>query len=186
MNLTFVEFEEKHFETLMSWVTSEAFMMQWSGTTFSYPLTKEQLRTYQADREARIYMVYDIETNAPVGHIALSQISETHERARIGKVLVGEPAMRGRGVGRMMIEHMLNEAFQELGLHRVSLGVLGWNEAALNAYEHMGFHSEGFRRDVVKFNGERYGAWEMSMLRPEWEEMNNERNGSDRKTLKSY
>lgn len=165
-------FTREDFAQLMNWISSEAFMVQWSGTGFSFPLHIHQLEQYikEANRpgaDAFIYKVIYKETGNTVGHISLD-VDRRNESARIGKVLVGDEHMRGKNIGRHMVEAVTAIAFTELKLHRVSLGVFDFNHAAVTCYEKAGFKKEGLLRDARKAGNQYWNLWEMSILEKEW------------------
>ncbi|WP_144391039.1 GNAT family N-acetyltransferase, partial [Indiicoccus explosivorum] len=76
--------------------------------------------------------------------------------------------VRGKGIGGQMIREVLKIAFEELKLHRVSLGVFDFNEPAIGLYEKIGFTKEGLLRDTLLIQGEYWSVWEMSLLEDEW------------------
>lgn len=41
-----VDFTREDFGTLMQWIPSEAFMIQWAGSSFEFPLHVYQLEQY--------------------------------------------------------------------------------------------------------------------------------------------
>jgi RimJ/RimL family protein N-acetyltransferase len=67
-----------------------------------------------------------------------------------------------------MIKEILKIAFDELQLHRVSLGVFDFNFSAIACYEKAGFIKEGLLRDSRKNGDEYWSLWEMSILENEW------------------
>lgn len=103
-----------------------------------------------------------------IGHISLDNIDKKNKSARLGKVLVGDGSLRGRGIGPVMIEKVLKIAFEELSLHKVSLGVFDFNKSAIACYENVGFVKEGLLRDSRKIKDEYWNLWEMSILEQEW------------------
>lgn len=54
-----------------------------------------------------------------------------------------------------MMKAILTIAFEELKLHKVTLGVFDFNTSAIRCYENAGFVKEGFLRDARK-NGDEY------------------------------
>lgn len=167
-------FTRDDFKQLMNWIPSEDFMVQWSGTEFSFPLHIHQLENYIKEAncpgaETFCYKALDYETQQAVGHISL-KLDRRNESARIGKVLVGEDQMRGQNIGRQMIEAALEIAFGQLKLHRVSLGVFDFNHSAIACYEKAGFKKEGMLRDVRKVGRNYWSLWEMSILEEEWKQ----------------
>lgn len=122
------KFEKSDIKQLIAWIKYPAFLLQWAGSAFQFPFTEEQLESYieKANKEESdvfVYKVTDQETDKVIGHISLGRIDRKHRSARIGKVLVGECDVRGKGIGGQMIAEVLKIAFDELNLHRVSLGV---------------------------------------------------------------
>ena len=53
-------------------------------------------------------------------------------------------------------------------LHRIDLRVFDFNQAAIAAYERVGFKKEGLLRDACKVGEAYWSAWVMSMLEDEW------------------
>ncbi|MGR3763022.1 GNAT family N-acetyltransferase [Rossellomorea sp. NS-SX7] len=166
-------FGRTDFDQLIEWSDSPSFLLQWAGPGFHYPLDHQQLERYienanheQADR--LIYKVIDTGTGRTIGHISLGKIDRRNRSARIGKVLVGDRETRGKGIGRKMITDILHIAFDELGLHRVSLGVFDFNTSAIACYEKAGFKKEGLLRDARKNGDEYWSMWEMGVLEEEW------------------
>lgn len=64
-------------------------------------------------------------------------------------VLIADPQVRGRGVGRVAIRLAAARAF-ELGAHRVYARILTRNDASRRAFESVGFAREGVMRNHVR------------------------------------
>ncbi|OES46572.1 GNAT family N-acetyltransferase [Domibacillus iocasae] len=165
-------FTRNDFIQLMNWIPSEAFMVQWAGTGFTFPLHTHQLEQYikEANHPASdtfVYKAIHTETGRVVGHVSL-KVDRRNESARIGKMLVGDESMRGLGIGYHVIEAVTALAFHAFKLHRVSLGVFDFNDAAIACYEKAGFKKEGLLRDARKAGKEYWSLWEMSLLEEEW------------------
>jgi len=77
-----------------------------------------------------------------VGNVWLAAIDRRHAKAEV-RIVIGEPAARGRGVGRTSIDLLAAHAFGKLGLHRLYAHVLAQNDAARRAFEAAGFTLEG-------------------------------------------
>ncbi|MGE7855390.1 GNAT family N-acetyltransferase [Bacillus sp. NPDC094064] len=157
------------FKQLISWIHSEEFLIQWSGNAFIYPLDEQQLEKYTESANTIAFKVIDEETLNVIGHISLGQIDNINKSARIGKVLVGDTKMRGRSIGKHMMKAVLYIAFEELKLHRVTLGVYDFNTTAISCYEKIGFVKEGLLRESKKVGDTYWNLWEMSMLEYEWD-----------------
>jgi RimJ/RimL family protein N-acetyltransferase len=170
-------FERSNFQQLINWIETPEFLLQWGGPNFSFPLTEQQLENYLKDANkdnssVLVYSVIDKETGNVIGHISLGNVDRNNKSARVGKVLVGDKNVRGRGIGQRMMTEILKVAFDELKLHRVSLGVFDFNASAIACYEKAGFIKEGLLRDSRKIGDEYWSLWEMSILDNEWKEIN--------------
>ena len=166
-------FDRTDFKQLIDWIVSPQFLLQWGGSTFSYPLTENQLEKYienanNDNSDTLVYKVISKETGDVIGHVSLREIDRINKSARVGKVLVGDKNVRGKGIGKLLMKEILKVAFDELKLHRVSLGVFDFNVSAIACYEKAGFIKEGLLRDSKKNNEEYWNLWEMSILENEW------------------
>nr|WP_307339154.1 GNAT family protein [Metabacillus malikii] len=171
-------FEDSDFQQLIDWIKTPELLLQWGGPQFRYPLSEEQLKSYVkgANKDKSNHFIYSVvnNTNEVIGHISLGNIDRENESARVGKVLVGEQTLRGKGIGQLMMTQILKVAFEEHNLHRVSLGVFDFNFLAIACYESVGFVKEGLLRDARKMGEQYWSLWEMSMLKDEWEKRNEE------------
>ncbi|MFK4307596.1 RimJ/RimL family protein N-acetyltransferase [Bacillus sp. RC242] len=165
-----VPFKKSDFKQLINWINSEEFLIQWSGNAFTYPLNEQQLEKYTESANTLSFTVTDEETEEVIGHISLGQIENINKSARVGKVLVGDTKMRGRSIGKHMMKGVLHIAFEELKLHRVTLGVFDFNSSAISCYEKIGFVKEGLLRESKKVGETYWNLWEMSMLEYEWKQ----------------
>jgi RimJ/RimL family protein N-acetyltransferase len=83
-------------------------------------------------------------------------------------IIIGERDAQGKGHGTEAINLLLDYAFGYLNFHRVSIGVVGFNEAALRFYEKAGFRREGIQRDGYYYGHEYHDFVMMSILENEF------------------
>jgi putative acetyltransferase len=76
-----------------------------------------------------------------------------------------DDAFHGRGIGRKLMEAMLDVADNYLGLNRVELEVMADNPRAIRLYERLGFEREGCKRKAVFRGGEFVDVLVMARLR---------------------
>ena len=81
-----------------------------------------------------------------VGNVWLWNIDTRHQKAEL-RIVIGDGAFRGRGVGVEAIAAACQYGFEQLGLHRIYAYVLSINPAARHAFERAGFTLEGTLRD---------------------------------------
>lgn len=166
-------FTADDFQQLIDWISNAEFALQWGGPAFKYPLTKEQLSSYLEEANVEgankyIFKVVDLTSNETIGHISLGSIDRVNLSARVGKVLVGSSEVRGKGYGMKMMTEVLRFAFENLQLHKVTLGVFDFNHSAIECYKKVGFQQEGFFRDARKNGDEYWNLIEMGILETEW------------------
>ena len=172
--ITLEPFTPADFAQLIAWVNDERLMKEWSGSMFSFPLTEAGLNWYVEgsndlnDPNVFIYKAVDSHTGTTVGHISLGGISQRDRAGRITRVLVGNTTERRRGICQGMVKALLRIGFEDLKLHRISLGVYDFNHAAINCYLKAGFKQEGVLRDVVRHDDGYWTLIEMGILEDEW------------------
>ncbi len=168
------KFDREDFPQLIEWIKDEELMINWSGSLFRFPLTVRSLAWYikgasdLATADALAYRVVYDSTGKSIGHIALGGISRKNRSARISRVLIGDDSMRGKGICKEITNAVLKIAFDELHLHRISLGVYDFNTSAIRCYEKCGFRVEGISRDVLLHKENYWSLVEMSILEDEY------------------
>ena len=172
MTISLKPFEAGDIDRLLSWIDSEALMVQWSGPYFTWPLTRPALEAYQrtAFQEPairKIHKVVDDSSGDVVGHIELNNLDFRNLSATLSRVLIA-PQARGRGICLPMTRAILAVAFDQLYLHRVNLNVYDFNHKAIRCYERAGFRREGFQRHVARVGSEFWDSWSMAILEDEW------------------
>ena len=143
-------------ETVLSWCQDEKALRQWTAdrlSAYAYPVTAEQFNGYfrQFDGEANYFpMTAFDEAGAAAGFFLLRWPEADHKTVRLG-FLILDGALRGRGLGRRLVELSCRYAFEFLGAERVTLAVFDNNPAARRCYERAGFAE--CERSVYTMNG---------------------------------
>ncbi|WP_173917341.1 GNAT family N-acetyltransferase [Halobacillus sp. Marseille-Q1614] len=158
-------FTEKDEQQLIAWISDPRLLVQWAGSSFTFPLTSEQLEIYRQKANCQIYKA--VEGGLTVGHAALKNIDHINRSARVGHIFISSEE-RGKGLGLKMLEALLEVSFNELQLHKVSLGVFDFNEPAVHTYKKAGFQIDGCLLDHKLVDHEFWNLWEMSILESEW------------------
>ncbi|KQU86027.1 GNAT family N-acetyltransferase [Ensifer sp. Root31] len=108
----------------------------------------------QADAEAWVQHLVEhpaawiIDRNGPIGEVRLDNINRVDRRASFA-IGIFNPKLLGQGLGTAVTKLVLAHAFGALGLHRVSLRVLAFNERAIASYRKCGFSVEGRERETA-------------------------------------
>jgi RimJ/RimL family protein N-acetyltransferase len=83
-------------------------------------------------------------------------------------LIVGRKDLWHHHYGTMAVVKLLDEAFSNLGLHRVWVDVPEYNEHALQMFRHVGFVLEGHLRKTHRKDGEWYDSFAMGLLMDEY------------------
>jgi len=99
-------------------------------------------RAYQELDDDFVFIVEDLESSAgAIGQVSLYHIDWGAGSAEFGRLLIGEPVARGRGLGLEVTRALLGFGFGPLGLNRITLEVLAQNARAIAIYRGCGFRS---------------------------------------------
>ena len=131
--------------------------------TFTEEMHNRWLDTKVASGEVIQYIMVDKSDNKPVGSAYFRDISERNRSAEYG-MFIGEASARGKGIGTETVKLFTAFGFETLRLHRISMRVLGDNEASIRSCEKGGFVREGVFRDMEYLDGEYRDVIFMAML----------------------
>ena len=84
----------------------------------------------------------------PIGFANYRDFHPKGKSAEVG-IGIGEPDLWGKHLGRDALETLVRYLFSGLGLHRVGLSVVAFNDRAISMYKAVGFEVEGIERDGV-------------------------------------
>jgi RimJ/RimL family protein N-acetyltransferase len=154
-------------ETLLSWIGSADALFQWSGPwDFRWPLDRGQLQR-DLERAGDLRRVYAAEgTDGELAGHAMLTIQPEHGLGVIARVLI-DPDRRGGGVGTALMRELVAVGFDQLGLHRLQLGVYDFNAGAIACYQRVGFVIEGRLRDSTRGSTGYWNGYLMALLEPE-------------------
>ena len=93
---------------------------------------------------------------------------DTANRSAHYAIGIFDPALWGQGLGTVATRLVARFAFEQLGLHRISLVVLDVNARARAAYKRCGFAEEGLLRDTVLLDDGWHSDIAMSILEADY------------------
>lgn len=153
------------FGQFITWLDNEELLITIAGTYFTYPVTTSQLHNYLADANSIAFNVVDITQNKSIGHAEI--ILKEDGLCKLDKVIVGDTANRGKGIGGMIINELLAYCFSVLHAKVVELNVYDWNIAGIKCYENAGFSfTDTIQNTQVK--DERWTAKNMVIDKNAW------------------
>jgi len=105
-----------------------------------------------------------------LGNCGFFGIDWRSRSAELG-IFIGDKSYWDQGCGSEALNLLLSHGFSTLNLHRIFLRVYEDNPRAIRAYEKVGFVHEGRQRQAEYHDGQFYDILFMSVLRPEWVEL---------------
>lgn len=108
------------------------------------------------------------EADRHVGNVYLTNIDHVNKNCMFG-IFLGDKSTWGKGLASEATILILNHAFYELGMVRVSSRQLSNNKSSIKLHERCGFKQEGVLRKAVFKNGEYSDLNLMSILREDFD-----------------
>jgi RimJ/RimL family protein N-acetyltransferase len=132
-----------------------------------FPYTFDELESFYQHvvgaRDQVLCAVVDQASDQHIGNVKLGPIVWVHRRATFS-ILIGDKSFWGKGYGTEATRLMVQYGFARLNLHRIELGVLDNNPAAIRAYQKVGFAVDGRAHEYAFVNGRYVDCIWMSLL----------------------
>lgn len=154
------------FNSIKNWITDKRTHAMWSANHAPYPLENEAFSDFLAwiyPKYGDCPFVATTDDGTIVGFICCSINYETNE-AMLAFVVI-DPAQRGNGYGRGMIQLAAKYCFEMLKANMVQLNVFTTNEKARKCYESAGFKERHTTPDAFAFGDELWGRCNMILNR---------------------
>ena len=160
------KFDKEFYRDLICWVDSEEALMQFAGPAFTFPLTNEQLDISVSEKNRHSFRVIENGTNLSIGHC---EIFLTDTSARLGRILIGDKEQRGKGLGKQVVNLLLDFAFHNLDRTKAELNVFDFNIIAIKCYEKVGFVINPNKKLERKINDKTWTALNMTINKTDWQ-----------------
>lgn len=157
---------QRHREDLRRW-RNDPEVARYMYTT--HQITKEEHaawfeRLLAADDRAAWVISMD---GHGVGAVFLTDIDRANSRA-MWAFYLSDPRTRGRGVGSATEFLLLDIAFVDMGLHKLSAEVLSFNQPVLEMHKKFGFVEEGRLQEHWLRDGEWLDVHVIAQFRDSW------------------
>jgi len=120
-------------QTIMTWIPDARSCQTWAGPKVKFPLGLDQLSQALEFEQTRNYSLDDETELLAFGQIRMFK----NQRGHLSRIVVN-PASRGKGIGRIFVQELINEA-RKLNCQTISLHVAKDNAVAIHLYEQLGF-----------------------------------------------
>ena len=135
-------------------------------TPFSFEKCQEDVRNVIQNQE-HMFSVVELENDALIGRCLLFSIDWVNRHAMLG-IVIGEKNYWNNGYGQDAVTLLLDYAFTLLNLNNVMLGVMAFNERAIQCYKNVGFQEIGRRRQTRIIGKHMYDGILMDILAEEF------------------
>jgi diamine N-acetyltransferase len=124
---------------------------------------EEWLAASDADPARLWFAIVVRESGRVIGEAGLLRVFPEWRTADMS-VMIGDRGEWAKGYGTEAARLLIDHAFGPMGLHRLAIGVVGFNERALGFWESLGFVREGVQRDGYLYGGRYHDFVMMSLL----------------------
>lgn len=166
---------EKDIETYHAWRNDFDVMKTTSPAFDVYSLDETRVfveNVILQSTSSKSYIIEEKGSNTAIGITSLINIDTKNRNAEC-IIDIGEKDYWGKGYGTEALQLLLQYAFLEFNLHRVSLRVFSFNERAIHLYHKLGFKQEGIIRESLYRNGQWHDIIMMGVLKAEFMEAHN-------------
>ena len=116
----------------------DKFLLQMAGSSYSLPLTTDQIVRDLLSDDHLIFKFVNDEDNRVIGYCQLTRIVWKSQIASIGRVLIKND-FRNKGYSSKMLSGLMDYAKKELNIKTLLLRVFDFNTPALKCYKKLGF-----------------------------------------------
>ena len=137
---------------------------------FEKPTNEEEIKTCinvnHKSKDSVWFTITDLDGNI-IGETGLLRMFPAWHQTDL-TIIIPDPKMQHKGYGTEAIRILLDMAFHEYEMYRVSIGVVGLNTNALEFYKKIGFKQEGILEEAYYYNNEYSDFIMMRILSHEW------------------
>jgi RimJ/RimL family protein N-acetyltransferase len=158
--------ERSDLETFVRWF-NDPEVTQYIGNAFPSLSMDQEIRFYEDGLDNKHRYCIVTKAGVLIGNCSLNRVDAVHRHAEVGIVL-GEKDYWGQGYGREALALLQEIAFEGLGLNRIFLLVIDFNERGQRCYRAAGFREEGRLRQDRFVRGRFHDMLIMSVLAEEY------------------
>ena len=142
------------------------------------PMSRQEAEEFykhlRADKDRVWFAVVLKRGNRVIGEVGLLRMFRPW-RCTDMSIIIGEKNTWGKGYGTEAGRLLLKYAFEQLKFHRVSIGVVGFNDRAIRFWKSLGFKKEGVQKDGYYCDNEFSDFVMMSILEDQFKRLYREK-----------
>jgi len=135
-----------------------------------FPNTVEKMEDFYRNTalssDNAIFAIVEKKADKHIGNIKLGPINWISRIASLG-IMIGNKESWGKGYATEAIKLVVDYAFKELNLHKVTAGVVAGNQGSAKAFEKAGFSVEGHAKSRFYLDGEYYDSLYLGIVSKE-------------------
>lgn len=166
--IALLPFTHADYDRLISWIPDAEMLMQLAGTHLQFPVTAEQLDISYADTNRTPYKLLHMADHTIIGHGEI--VLEDPTSVLLSRIFIGNSAYRGKGLGSLLVDALLQLSFDMPGVETASLNVFDWNVPAIRTYEKAGFRLNPGKTLTRHIKGETWIAVNMVIDKATWQQ----------------
>lgn len=150
------------FDVIKNWISDERTHVMWCANLLPFPLEKENFENLMLEAAKRYGdspYVATTDDGKVIGFFCYSVDYSTNEG--MFKFIIVDPAQRGQGVGKAMLQLATEYAFHITNVAAVHLNVFSENTRARKCYESVGFTERKTDVGAFSYKGEAWGRCNM-------------------------
>lgn len=125
----------------------------------------EWFDNYQNDKNKKFFTIMDNENL--IGFMGLSNINKINNNCDLF-IMIGEDEYRGKGVGKIAMDWLIDYGFNKLKLNKINIGVVEKNISAVKLYKKLGFKIEGTMVDEVMYKNKYCNFYLMALFKKDF------------------
>jgi RimJ/RimL family protein N-acetyltransferase len=141
---------EGHLELLMAWRNDLRDVFR-QFETLNMVNQVDWFERVSRDNQNYMYEIKDDDVTIGVCGLTHTNWKDRHSEVSI---YIGRPEYRGLGLGKTVLQLLIQEAFEAFGLHRLYAEIYSFNERSVHLFESCGFELEGRMREAVWSGGQ--------------------------------
>lgn len=167
-------FEPDDYKTIIKWRRDNEINSMLGGTKyfFSEENEKQWVQNAIKDTSNIRLAICTVEGNIHIGNIYITDINYIN-RSCHSHIMIGDKSYWNGGYATEAMQLIIDFMFQERGMNRIVANVLEHNKASIRMLEKCGYKIEGMMRQSVYKNGHYHNQVIMSLLREDYELLNN-------------
>ena len=167
INIILREQREEDAEFFVFWFNQPEIMFKCGfEKTVDEEKIKKDINIYHKQEDSLWFTITDLDGNI-IGETGLLRMFPAWHCTDLS-IIIPDPKMQHKGYGTEAIRMMIDMAFSQYEMNRISIGVVGLNTNALAFYNKMGFKQEGIQEQGYFYNNEYSDFIMMRILRSEW------------------